>query len=223
MRKIILVALSYFSLLVLSLILFIIWWLQGGTWIGFTNSWLAFLVTGLFFALFLFQEEVYGFLDRNIKLPFYHYQGPLQKDRKISQIFKDDQIFNELISGTVMAWMDKVNAQKEEKNLTEQNFTQAIDQYKKLKKEKNKWHFLFAEMYLLKHSKDILFRIYERHYVTEQTFREMVNEIVEDDAEVEAILEALAFLKMIRRQDDEIIVTEMGAAYCTYLERINME
>ena len=44
-----------------------------------------------------------------------------------------------------------------------------------------------------------------------------------DEREFEAILEILLFLKFIRKQEEEFIITETGSAYCTYLERINQK
>lgn len=81
-----------------------------------------------------------------------------------------------------------------------------------------KWLFLFADNFLVQHSKDILYEIYERHYVTEEIVREIASEMAIVETELEAILEILKFLKFIKRQENEIIITETGSAYCTYLE-----
>jgi len=86
-----------------------------------------------------------------------------------------------------------------------------------------KWLFLFADCFLVQQSKDILYEIYERHYITEQIFYEMAGEIIKDKAESEAVLEILGHLRFIRNQEEEIIITETGSAYCTYRERINQK
>ncbi len=218
MRKIILTVLPYSILFLITLLMSIIWWPIDGGWVQLTNSWVALFFICSFCAIFLFQEEIYHFLDQHIKNIFFVPGGPLQKNRGLPELFKDDQKFQEMISGTVMAWMEKVSIEKEEKRLHEDDISQAIEQYKKTKKENIKWLFLFADYFLVQQSKDILFAIYERHYITDQMFHEMADEIILDETESEAILEILRHLKFIKRQEDEIIITETGSAYCTYLE-----
>jgi uncharacterized protein YqeY len=136
----------------------------------------------------------------------------------LPEILKDNQKFREIISGTVMAWMEKVNLEKEEKKLHENDISQILEQYQKSRQESIKWLFLFADNFLVQHSKDILYEIYERHYVTEEIVREIASEMAIVETELEAILEILKFLKFIKRQENEIIITETGSAYCTYLE-----
>jgi hypothetical protein len=53
--------------------------------------------------------------------------------------------------------------------------------------------------------------------------QEMIDDLSLDEKEVEAILEILIFLKFIRKQEEEFIITEAGSAYCTYLERVNQK
>jgi len=221
MRKIILNILPYGILCLLTLLLIMIWWPLEGGWVALTNSWIALFFVCLFCAIFLFQEDIYHFLDRNIKSDFLGSTGPLQKHRDIPELFKDDQKFQEVIAGTVMAWMDQVNIEKQEQKLREEEISKTIELYKKEKKEKVKWLFLSADYLLVPHSKDVLYEIYERHYVTENMFQEMTAAMAIDEKEAEAILEVLKFLRFIRKQEDEIIITETGSAYCTYLERTN--
>ena len=118
-----------------------------------------------------------------------------------------------------MAWMERVNIEKEYKKLHENDISQSLEQYKKTRKENIKWLFLFADCFLVKKSKDVLYEIYERHYVTEQIFNEIAEDIIIDEKESEAILQILKSLKFIKRQEDEIIITETGSAYCSYLEQ----
>lgn len=222
MRKIMLVALPYSILCLVTLLLGIIWWPSEGGLVQLTNSLIALFFICSFCAIFLFQEEIYHFLDKHIENIFSP-SRPKQKHRDLPAIFKDNQKFQEIISGTVMDWMENVNIQKEEKKLNEGDLPQAIEQYKKARKENVKWLFLFADCFLVQQSKDILYEIYERHYITEQIFHEMAGEIIKDKAESEAILEILGHLRFIRNQEEEIIITETGSAYCTYLERINQK
>ena len=220
MRKMILMVLPYSVLCLVVLLLGMIWWPNEGGWVQLTNSWVALFFICSFCAIFLFQEEIYHFLDKNSKNIFFGSGGMLQKNRDLPEILNENQKFQEMISGTVMAWMEKVNIEKEEKKLHEGDLSQAIEQYKKIKKENIKWLFLFADCFLVQHTKDILYEIYERHYLTEKMFHEMADEMIKNDAESEAILEILTHLRFVRRQEDEIIITETGSAYCTYLERM---
>ena len=148
---------------------------------------------------------------------------PLQKDQIIPEIFIDDEKFQEIISGTLMGWIDKLNVEKEEKRLTVEEITQTVERYKKEKKENIKWLFLFADCFLVPHSKDFLYEIYERHYISGNVLTEIAKDMSLDGIETEAILEALTFLKFIRKQEEEFIITETGSAYCSYLERINQK
>lgn len=218
MRKVILLALPYGILLLLVLILALIVKPVNSGWVELSNSWVALFFVAAFCGIFLYQEEIYHFLDHNIKTVSFAPRGPLQKNRDIPEIFKDDQKFHELISGTVMAWMEKVNLEKEEKKLSEEGISQAIEQFTKIKKENIKWLFLFADCFLVQHCKEILFDIYEKHYITEQMLHEIAQERLIDETESEAILKILQYLRFIRRQEEEIIITETGSAYCTYLE-----
>ena len=219
MRRMILIVLPYTILCLLTLLVSIIWWPTDGSWVQLTNSWIALFFISSFCAIFLFQEEIYHFFDQHIKNIFFAPSGPLQRNRDLPEIIKDDQKFQEMISGTVMAWMEKVNFEKQEKKLHENDISQSLEQYKKTKKENIKWLFLFADCFLVKKSKDVLYEIYERHYLTEQIFNEIAEDIIIDEKESGAILEILKSLKFIKRQEDEIIITETGSAYCSYLEQ----
>ena len=224
MRKILLTVLPYGILCLLTLILIMLFWPMGqGDLVELTNSWLALFFICTFCAIFLFQENIYHFLDQKIKGNFLTSSTSLQRHKSIPEIFKDDQKFQEIISGTVIAWMDKINVEKEEQRLKAEEVSQAIERYKKEKKENLKWLFLFADYFLVPHSKDVLYEIYERHYLTEGMLQEMIIDLSLDGKEVEAILEILVFLKFIRKQEEEFIITEAGSAYCTYLERVNQK
>ena len=224
MRKILLTILPYGILCLITSIIVLIFWPMGQVGlVELTNSWIALFFICIFCAIFLFQEDIYHFLDQNIKNNFLMSSVSLQKHRPIPEIFKDDQKFQEIISGTVMGWMDKLNIEKEEQRLKVEEISQTIERYKKEKKENLKWLFLFADYFLVPHSKDALYEIYERHYLTEGMLQEMIDDLSLDEKEVEAILEILIFLKFIRKQEEEFIITEAGSAYCTYLERVNQK
>ncbi|MDD3655872.1 MAG: hypothetical protein PHI72_03800 [Atribacterota bacterium] len=223
MRKAVVHALPYGVLCLFTLLIIMIFWPVEQGWIQLSNSWIALFFVCAFCAIFLFQEDIYHFLDQNITSNFLGASVPLQKHRAIPEIFKDDHKFQEIISGTVMAWMDKINIEKQEKIMREEEITQTIERYKKEKKDNVKWLFLFADYFLVPHSKDILYEINERHYITEEIFQEMTAEMSIDENESEAILEILKFLRFIRKQEEEFIITETGSAYCTYLERINQK
>jgi hypothetical protein len=218
MRKIILTALPYFVLGFFTLLISIIWWPADGGFVQLTNSWLGFVFICSFCAIFLFQEEIYLFFNQHSK-GFLFIPGTLQqKNRILPAIIKNEQKFQETISGTVMAWMEKINIEKEEEKLQKDDISQVLEQYKKTRQESIKWLFLFADNFLVQNSKDVLYEIYERHYVTAQIMKEIVNEMGIDDTEFEAVLEILRYLKFIKNQENEIIITETGSAYCAYLE-----
>ena len=221
MRKFIIMVLPYIILGFISFILAIIWWSTVGGWVQLTNSWIALFFICGFCAIFLFQEDVYHFLDHYTRNIAFISSGSLQKHQTLPEILKDERRFHELISGTVMGWMEKVNVEKEEKKLHEnkENISQLIEQYKKVKRENIKWQFLFADYFLVQNSKDVLYGIYERHYVTEQAFQEINEEFGIDEKESEAILQVLNYLRFIKRQEKEIIITETGSAYCAYMEQ----
>jgi len=195
---------------------------QGGL-VELTNSWIGLFFVYAFCAIFLFQDDIYHFLEQNIKSNFLLSPTQLQKDQVIPEIFIDDEQFQEIISGTLMGWMDKLNIEKEEKRLKVEDIAQTVERYKKEKKENLKWLFLFTDYFLVPHSKDVLYEIYERHYINENVLKEISIDLSLDDIETEAILEALTFLKFIRKQEEEFIITETGSAYCSYLERINQK
>jgi len=218
MRKIVLTALPYSFLGLITLIISLIWWPADGGFAQLTNSWIGFLFICCFCAIFLFQEEIYHLLNQHIKGFLFIPDSSLQKHRGLPDIIKNNQKFQEAISGTVMAWMEKVNLDKEEKKLYENDISQIIEQYKKTRQDSIKWLFLFANNYLVQNSKIVLFEIDERHYATKQMIREIAIEMGIDDTELEAVLEILGYLKFIKRQDEEIIITEIGSAYCAYLE-----
>jgi hypothetical protein len=218
MNRLLLITLPYGILCLLTLVISLIWWPVRGGLVQLTNSWIGLFFICAFCAVFLFQEDISHFLEKNFKNVFSFPIGSLQKEKKLPEILKDNQKFREIISGTVMAWMEKVNLEKEEKKLHENDISQILEQYQKSRQESIKWLFLFADNFLVQHSKDILYEIYERHYVTEEIVREIASEMAIVETELEAILEILKFLKFIKRQENEIIITETGSAYCTYLE-----
>jgi len=206
-------------LCLLTLIISLIWWPTEGGLVQLTNSWIGLFFICDFCAVFLFQEDISHFLEKNFKNIFSIPSGSLQQDKNLPEVARDNQKFQEIISGTVMSWMEKVNLEKEEKKLHENGISQTLEQYQKSRQESVKWLFLFADNFLVQHSKDILYEIYERHYVTEEIVRDIATEMSIDETELEAILEILKYLKFIKRQENEIIITETGSAYCTYLEQ----
>jgi len=213
--------LPYIILCFITLILGIICWPTYEGWIKFTNSWVSLFFVCSFCAIFLFQDELYQFFDNHIKKIPFTSPNSLQKHQCLPEILKDDKRFHEIISGTVMVWMEKVNMEKEEKKFqkNENETKKLIEQFKKTKMENIKWLFLFADYYLVQNSKDILYEIYERHYVTLQSFKEITEEITNNEDEPDTIFEILNFLKFIKKQEDEVIITETGSAYCAYLEQ----
>ena len=224
MRKILLTILPYGVLCLLTLIIIMLFYPMGQRdLVALSNSWIGLFFVCAFCAIFLFQDDIYHYLEQNIKSNFLLSSTQLQKDQAIPEIFTDDEQFQEIISGTLMGWMDKLNIEKEEKRLKVEDIAQTVERYKKEKKENLKWLFLFADYFLVPHSKDVLYEIYERHYINENVLKEISIDLTLDEAEIEAILEILTFLKFIRKQEEEYIITETGSAYCSYLERINQK
>lgn len=219
MKRLLLMTLPYGMLCLLTLVISLIWWPARGGLVQLTNSWIGLFFICAFCAVFLFQEDISHFLEKNLKNIFSLPSGSLQKNKTLPEIARDNHKFQEIISGTVMAWMEKVNLEKEGKKLQEDDISQTLEQYQKSRQESIKWLFLFADNFLVQHSKDILYEIYERHYVTEEIAKEITSEMAIGETELEAILEILKYLKFIKRQENEIIITETGSAYCTYLEQ----
>ena len=110
---------------------------------------------------------------------------------------------------------------KQEQRAKEEEIIETIERFKKEKKDYLKWSFLFADYFLVPHSKDVLYEIYERHYITKDMFQEIIAKMAIDEQEAEAISDILRFFRFIRKQEEELVITEIGSAYCTYLERIS--
>ncbi len=221
-RKILLTILPYGILCLLTMLLAVLFWpFDKAGWVELTNSEIALFFVSAFCAIFLYQENIFHFLDKKVKSNLLMAPVSLQKHHTIPDVFKDERRFQEIISGTVMAWIDKINLEKEEEKLREEDISRILERLKKEKKENVKWLFLLADNLLVPNSKNVLYDIYEKHYVTEKSFQETVREMAIDEKEGEAILEILKFLKFIRRQEEEIVITETGSAYCTYLDSIN--
>lgn len=220
MRKIILISILYGFFGITVLVLGLIGYAFYGSVVQFSNSWLALFAVCLFCVIFLLQEELYPVLDHHFKNLNFRVNRQQQKQLLLPEVLKDEQKFQQLISGTVLAWMEKVDIEKEENRFNQGEIQHAIEQYKKARQDSIRWLFLFADHFLLKQSKDVLYEVYERHYITRQTYQEIIDEIDIDQEECEVIIEVLEFLKFIKRQDEEIIITETGSAYCTYLEQM---
>lgn len=223
MRKIMINIIPYICLLLLAILLTIIWWPSGGNWIQLSNSWIALFVISTFCAIFLFQEEINHYLDRYLSSGLFQSSKKIPKKMHIPVINENEEQFQELIAGTVFSWMEKVNIEKVEKKLTEGEIQQAVEQFKKVKRENIRWQFLLADYLLVPRGKEIIHEIYERHYLTEQMYEELVSEMNIDLKNAEDILAALEQLRFIRKQDGEIIITEAGSAYCTFLEQNEKE
>ena len=221
MRKILLNVIPYGILSLLSMLLGIVFWPPELGLAELTNSWVGLFFIGAFCAIFLFQEDIYQFFDQHIKWSFFGTSIPLQKNRTIPDLFKDDQKFQEIISDTVIVWMDKILVDKQEQKMKEEEITETIERFKKEKKDYLKWLFLFADYFLVPHSKDVLYDIYEKHYITKEMFQEIIVKMVIDESESVAITDILRFFRFIRKQEEEWVITEIGSAYCTYLERIS--
>ena len=218
MRKILLTALPYGALVLFAMILVLIFWPPESGLIELTNSWIGLFFISAFCAIFLFQEDIYQFFDQRTKWGFLGASIPLQKNRTIPDLFRNDQKFQEIISDTVIVWMDKILMDKQEQKAKEEEITETIERFKK---ENLKWLFLFADYFLVPHSKDVLYEIYERHYITKDMFQEIIAKMAIDEQEAEAISDILRFFRFIRKQEEELVITEIGSAYCTYLERIS--
>ena len=221
MRKILLTALPYGALVLFAMILVLIFWPPESGLIELTNSWIGLFFISAFCAIFLFQEDIYQFFDQRTKWGFLGASIPLQKNRTIPDLFRNDQKFQEIISDTVIVWMDKILMDKQEQKAKEEEITETIERFKKEKKDYLKWLFLFADYFLVPHSKDVLYEIYVRHYITKDMFQEIIAKMAIDEQEAEAISDILRFFRFIRKQEEELVITEIGSAYCTYLERIS--
>lgn len=221
MRRILLTALPYGALVLFAMILVLIFWPPESGLIELTNSWIGLFFISAFCAIFLFQEDIYQFFDQRTKWGFLGASIPLQKNRTIPDLFRNDQKFQEIISDTVIVWMDKILMDKQEQKAKEEEITETIERFKKEKKDYLKWLFLFADYFLVPHSKDVLYEIYERHYITKDMFQEIIAKMAIDEQEAEAISDILRFFRFIRKQEEELVITEIGSAYCTYLERIS--
>ena len=221
MRRILLTALPYGALVLFAMILVLIFWPPESGLIELTNSWIGLFFISAFCAIFLFQEDIYQFFDQRIKWGFLSTSIPLQKNRTIPDLFRNDQKFQEIISDTVIVWMDKILMDKQEQRAKEEEIIETIERFKKEKKDYLKWSFLFADYFLVPHSKDVLYEIYERHYITKDMFQEIIAKMAIDEQEAEAISDILRFFRFIRKQEEELVITEIGSAYCTYLERIS--
>ena len=221
MRKILLTALPYGALVLFAMILVLIFWPPESGLIELTNSWIGLFFISAFCAIFLFQEDIYQFFDQRTKWGFLGASIPLQKNRTIPDLFRNDQKFQEIISDTVIVWMDKILMDKQEQRAKEEEIIETIERFKKEKKDYLKWSFLFADYFLVPHSKDVLYEIYERHYITKDMFQEIIAKMAIDEQEAEAISDILRFFRFIRKQEEELVITEIGSAYCTYLERIS--
>ncbi|NLL61698.1 MAG: hypothetical protein GX240_02805 [Candidatus Atribacteria bacterium] len=221
MRRILLTALPYGALVLFAMILVLIFWPPESGLIELTNSWIGLFFISAFCAIFLFQEDIYQFFDQRTKWGFLGASIPLQKNRTIPDLFRNDQKFQEIISDTVIVWMDKILMDKQEQRAKEEEIIETIERFKKEKKDYLKWSFLFADYFLVPHSKDVLYEIYERHYITKDMFQEIIAKMAIDEQEAEAISDILRFFRFIRKQEEELVITEIGSAYCTYLERIS--
>jgi len=100
MRKIMLLALPYSILCLVTLLLGIIWWPSEGGLVQLTNSLVALFFICSFCAIFLFQEEIYHFLDKHIENVFSPGK-PKQKHRDLPAIFKDNQVFQEILLNNI--------------------------------------------------------------------------------------------------------------------------
>ena len=221
MRRISFFVILFGIFLIISSILLLIWWPVKATLVEITNSWVAVIMVYIILVIFLYEKPLYQlFIEYiNNKKPAKH----LSQQTSQKELFK--AISNDNFTSLAYYYRDskwedlinKENNQEEPLKLIDE----AGEYIRELHKKRMKWCFLFSDIYLVLQAKYVLFWFYKFKNTNLQSFHQVWEEEVPDFNERDAILQALLNLEFLKKDDNKILLTELGIAYVNYLKKLD--
>jgi hypothetical protein len=225
MRRITFVAILTGLFLMIGGILLLIWWPVKPSFAQITNSWVALIMIYLFLIVCLYKNPIYEFFNEFIiskKSERLDSQYSRQKQMLLSGAISDSNI-SKVISYFDHKWKNiakKENQGVDSEILNKENEAKYL---RKMQEENIRWHFLYADSYLILHAKYILFWLYKSTSINREEFDNIWKSKVNDPEEREAILNALFDLEFIEEEGGILTITEFGSTYIDYLKEVDKQ
>lgn len=221
MRRISFFVILFGIFLIISSILLLIWWPTKATLVEITNSWVAVIMVYIILVIFLYEKPLYQLFNEfiNNKKPAKH----LSQQTSQKELFKaisDDDFTTLAYYYHNSKWEDLINKENNQEESVE-FINEAGEYIRELHKKRMKWCFLFSDIYLVLQAKYVLFWFYKFKNVNLQSFHQVWEEKVSDFNERDAILQALLNLEFLKKDDNKILLTELGIAYVNYLKKLD--
>jgi len=221
-RKIIFIAILVILLLIITSILLLIWWPNKATWSEITNSWVSLIVVYLVIILLLFARPIYNLYNELFDL--FTKSGKNQAKQTKQQalsLFITPEEFQQLVSYQDKEWEGVLKKEALDPLFIDLENSEINKYVKKIQKMNLYWRFLFADATLVFNAKYVLFWLFKVKLAKLEEFNKLWQSRIEDEQERRAIIEALTYLDFIKKEEDELIITELGAAYVNYLKELD--
>lgn len=221
MRRIIFIAFLFIILFIITSVLLLIWWPTRASLAEITNSWVALIMVYLVLIIFLFEKPIYKFYSEfiNIKKSGRHDVQQSKKKELLEPISDSD--LSELVSYRDPEWDNILKRENQETVSSVLEDEEIVKYVRKLQNENIKWHFLYANNYLVLYAKYVLFWLFKLELVKREDFDKVWQSKITDYKERDAILNALLGLEFIRVEDDNLFITELGSTYVNYLKELD--
>ncbi|MHC2994535.1 MAG: hypothetical protein IBV53_03420 [Candidatus Atribacteria bacterium] len=221
MRRITFIVVLVILLLVITSILLLIWWPTKASLAEITNSWVALIIVYLILIIFLFEKPIYKFYSEfiDIKRSGRH-DSQQSKQKEILGLISDSNL-SELVSYRDPEWDSILKRENQETASPVLEDKEIVKYIQKLQNENIKWHFLYANNYLVLYAKYVLFWLFKLNLVKREDLDKVWQLKVPDCKERDAILNALLNLEFICVEEDNLFITELGSAYVNYLKELD--
>ena len=222
LRKIIFIVILSIILLVIASILLLIWWPTKASLVEITNSWVALIMVYLVLIVFLFEKPIYKFYNEffDIIAKSGRHQAQQAKQKELLRPISDSD-FGKLVSYRHPEWDSILKREDQESNSTIREDPEVVKYIQKLQNESIKWHFLFADVYLVLYAKYVLFWLFKLKSSKQEEFDKVWQTEVFDEQERRAILDALLSLDFVRTENDNLFITDLGSTYVNYLKKMD--
>ena len=221
MNRIIFISAILIILFIIASVLLLIWWPTKASLAEITNSWVALIMVYLVLIIFLFEKPIYKFYNEllDIKKPRRHDVQQLKQKELLKSISDSD--LSELVSYHDPDWDNILRRENQEMASSVLEDKEIVKYIQKLQNERIKWHFLYANNYLVLYAKYILFWLFKLKLIKREDFDKVWQSKITDFKERDAILNALLSMEFISVEDENLFITDLGSAYVNYLKELD--
>lgn len=222
MKKVVILIPLIFIIFMLILGLIQIWWSPAASWVSIIKiglSWPVLVFIFLCSLIFLFEEPIRSFLNEigDVQAPGWRLtRNQEERDTPNVNSFPVN-IITDLITYRDSVWQENLETERQVAvSLSEQN-EELKEHINQLQLFEFKWRCLYADLYLLLHTKNVLVWFSKINSYQRDLFDVVWTPIIPDANERNAVLNALMSVEFICQNENNIEISVLGKAYVNYM------